>query len=298
MKTLPVIARMGAACCLISSTIINPAFAEIRERVVKIPVLVTGPDGTPFVHGITLTVVYDDARKKSAFLILNHGRAVTPQERKDYGRARFTEQSRYFAKLGFAVFMPTRIGYGVTEGPDLESSGPYNNKDYLRSLVPAVAQAKAAVIYARSQSFVDPKRGILLGQSVGGFTTIGAAAENLPGVRLAINFAGGAGGDPNGRPWNPCQADRIAETYGQYGARGRTPTLWLYSSNDAFWGPEHPKKWVESYISNGGKAEFIVLPASGSDGHNSFSQNPDAWKPIVEAFLAKKGFRTGISASD
>lgn len=267
-----------------------PAFAEIQEKIVKIPVRVPGPDGAPYQQDITLTMVFDDKRKTSPFLILNHGRAVSPQERKNYGRARFTAQSRYFVERGFAVFMPTRIGYGVTEGPDLENSGPCTNKNYYASLAPAVAQAKAVATYAKAQSFVDPQRGVLLGQSVGGFTTIGTAAENIPGVRVAINFAGGGGGDPKGRPWNPCQSDRIAMTFGQYGAKAKTPTLWLYSSNDAYWGPDHPKKWVASYISNGGKAEYVELPAYGTDGHSSFNGNPDAWKPKVEAFLKKHGF--------
>lgn len=265
------------------------AFAEIRESVVRIPVRVLGPEGVPYSQNITLTVVYDDARKKSPFLVLNHGRAVTPQERKDYGRARFVAQSRYFVERGFAVFMPTRIGYGVSQGPDLENSGPCTNKDYPSSLAPAIAQAKAVANYAKTQSFVDPQRGVLLGQSVGGFTTIGAAAENIPGVRVAINFAGGGGGEPKARPWNPCQAERIAETFGQYGAKAKVPTLWLYSSNDAFWGPDHPKKWVAKYISRGGKAEFVELPPYSSDGHQSFNGNPAAWKPMVEAFLKKHG---------
>jgi len=290
MMSLPIFVRAITASMLICCAMIDPALSEIRESVVKIPVRVTGPDSAPYTQDITLTVVYDDARKKSPFLILNHGRAVTPEERKNYGRARFAEQSRYFAELGFAVFLPTRIGYGLSGGPDLESSGPCNNKDYPASLAPAISQVKAAVKYARAQDFVDPQKGILLGQSVGGFTTIGAAAENLPGVRLAINFAGGAGGDPKGRPWNPCQPERIAETYAEFGSTAKKPTLWLYSSNDAFWGPEHPLKWMTAFVANGGKADFVELPASGSDGHNSFTSNPNGWKPKVDAFLTKHKF--------
>jgi dienelactone hydrolase len=186
--------------------------------------------------------------------------------------------------------MPTRIGYGVSDGPDLETSGPCNNKDYPASLAPAISQVTAAVKYARSQSFIDPQRGILLGQSVGGFTAIGAAAENLPGVRLAINFAGGAGGNPKGRPGNPCQAERITATYGQLGTKTKIPTLWLYSSNDAYWGPDLPKKWATSFASHGGQAQFVELPPYGTDGHSIFTRNPAAWKPKLEAFLTKHRF--------
>ena len=256
----------------------------------KLPVRVAGPDGAPYSQEITLTMVYDDARKKSPFLVLNHGRSGDPQERKNYGRAVFKMQSRYFVERGFAVFMPTRIGYGVSEGPDLENSGPCSSKDYPTANSAAIAQISAAIRYAKSQPEVDGSRGVILGQSVGGFTTIGTAAENIPGVKVAINFAGGAGGDPKGRPWNPCQPERIAQTYASYGAKAKVQTLWLYSANDDYWGPEHPKKWVAAYTERGGKAEFVPLPAYGSDGHATFAKNQTVWQPPVEAFLKKNGF--------
>ena len=276
---------IGLFLCLLP-----PAQADIRERIVKIPVRVAGPDGTPFTQDITLTMVYEDRSKKSPFLILNHGRSGDPQERKNFGRAVFREQTRYFVERGFAVFLPTRIGYGVSAGPDLENSGPCSNKDYPTAIGAAVAQVSAAIRYAKSQPEVDASRGLIVGQSVGGITTIGTAAENIPGIRIAINFAGGSGGDPKNRPWNPCQPERIAETYASYGAKAKIPTLWLYASNDAYWGPDLPKKWVAAYQARGGKAEFIALPAYGSDGHASFRGNQQAWQPAVETFLKKNGF--------
>ncbi len=279
--TLPLIVLIAAS---------TTAVADIKESVVKIPVRVQGPDGAPYQQDITLTILRDDTRKKAPFLILNHGRSGDPKERKNFGRAVFREQSPYFVQRGFVVIMPTRIGYGVSDGPDLENSGPCSNKDYAASLAPAVAQVSAAIRYAKAQDYVDPARGIVVGQSVGGFTTIGTAAQNIPGVKLAINFAGGAGGDPQHRPWNPCQADRIAETYGQFGAKARIPTLWLYSVNDAYWGPDHPKNWAAAYTARGGRAEFVSLPAYGSDGHQTFRRNAEAWQPKVDAFLKKNGF--------
>lgn len=268
----------------------STARADIREKIVKIPVHVQGPGGAQYSQEITLTMVYEESRKKSPFLILNHGRSGDPQERKNFGRSVFREQTRYFVERGFVVFLPTRIGYGVTGGPDLENSGPCTNKDYRSSISAAVAQVSAAIRYAKAQAEVDGSRGVVLGHSVGGFTTIATAAENIQGVRVAINFAGGSGGDPKQRPWNPCQPERVAATYGTYGAKTKIPTLWLYATNDAYWGPDHPKKWVSAFTERGGKADFISLPAYGSDGHASFRGNRDAWQPAVEAFLKKNGF--------
>ena len=66
--------------------------------------------------------------------------------------------------------------------------------------------------------------------------------------------------------------------------------IWLYSENDRFWGKELPRRWFEQYVGAGAKAEFVQLPASGRDGHSSFTANPRAWKPHVERFLKSLGW--------
>ena len=264
------------------------AEAEIVETVVKLPVRVLH-DGQPVSQDITLTIIRDNARKKSPFLILNHGRAPTAEGRAKYGRAVFRNQARYFVQQGYAIFLPTRIGYGVTGGPDVESSGACNAKDYASSLVPAVAQVAAAVTYAQRQDYVDAARGAVLGSSVGGFTTIAASAASLHGVKAAVNFAGGAGGDPVKRTGAPCQPDRIGATFAAYGARSRIPTLWLYAPNDRYWGASYPKQWFAQFTAKGGKGTFVTLPPSGDDGHQAFTKDMDSWKPSVAAFLKNAG---------
>lgn len=263
--------------------------AEIVEKIVKLPVRAV-VDGQAVERDMTLTIVRDDARAKGPFMILSHGRAPTAEGRASYGRAVFREQARHFAQQGFVVFMPTRIGYGVTGGPDLESSGSCKAKDYEASLRPAVAQVAATAKYAREQAFVDGGRGVLIGTSVGGFTTIAAAAAGVPGVRAAINFAGGAGGDPKARPGEPCQPERIGATYGGFASRAHIPTLWLYASNDRFWGADYPQRWFAQYTAAGGKGEFVALRPTGEDGHSAFTKDMDGWKPSVSAFLKKAGF--------
>lgn len=266
------------------------ALADIREEVVKIPVQIRS--GFQSVEqNITVTIVRDDQRKRAPWLILNHGRSGKESERKNYGRAVFRDQARYFAQRGFVVLMPTRIGYGVTGGPDLERSGPScGSRDYRAALAPAVAQVSATIDHARALPYVDPARGVILGQSMGGFTTIAAAAAGLPGAKIAVNFAGGGGGDPVLQVAKPCRADLIEDTFGGYGATARIPTLWLYSENDKYWGPDLPRAWFAAFKAKGGAGDFVSLPPSGDDGHSSFTKNMAAWKPAVEAFLKKNGF--------
>lgn len=282
-------AILAPTAFLMAAAMAPQARAEIVEEVVKLPVNVVS-DGATVSREITLTIVRDTARRKSPFMILNHGRAGTSEERAKFGRSVFRDQTRYFVQQGFAVFLPTRIGYGVSGGPDLETSGGCRAKDYARAIGSAVAQVAASVAYARGQSYVDAGRGVVLGQSVGGFTTIASAAARLPGVRAAVNFAGGAGGDPKMRTGAPCQPERIGATYAAYGATANVPTLWLYAQNDKYWGETHPKQWFAQFVAAGGKGQFVALPAAGEDGHSAFRTNMESWKPSVATFLKRAGF--------
>jgi dienelactone hydrolase len=277
-----------AAAFIVLFCIAPDASAEIVEKIVKLPVRIP-IDGEMVTREITLTVLRDDARKKSPFMIINHGRAGSAESRAKFGRAVFRDQARYFVQQGFAVFMPTRIGYGVTGGPDVETSGACNAKDYQASLAPAVAQVAAAVKYAHEQDYVDGARGVVIGSSVGGFTSIAASAASLRGVKAAVNFAGGAGGDPDKRTGSPCQPERIGATFGAYGARGGVPTLWLYAPNDRYWGASYPKQWFSQFVAKGGNGQFVALPPSGEDGHLAFTKDMESWKPSVAAFLKKAG---------
>jgi len=261
------------------------AHAVLVESVVQLPVTLMEHSGAERRHVITLTVFRDDARTTSPFLVLNHGRAGDPARRARLGRARYSSNSAYFVERGFAVFVPTRLGYGVTGGPDLKNSGPCTRRDFAAAFEAAAQQSLAVIDYDKAQSFVDPKRGLLVGQSYGGATTLALMAKNIDGIVGGINFAGGSGGNPEQRPDDPCSPAALGRVLAHYGASAKQPTLWLYAQNDRYWGATHPQRWFEGYRATGAIAEFVRLPAHGRDGHGSFSQNPSAWQPQVERFL-------------
>ncbi len=264
--------------------------AALVEEITSVPVTVTDAYGSAHQHSITVTIFRDNGREKSPFMVINHGRAGDAARRHKLGRARYTANAEYFVARGFVVFVPTRVGYGVSGGPDVEDTGSCNNRDFPRGFEAAAIQTLAVLEYAKNQSYVDVARGVLVGQSFGGATAVALSAKNLEGVKGAINFAGGSGGNPTGRPENPCSPYQLAQTYASYGKTAKSPMLWLYSENDKYWGKEHPRRWFDSYIKQGGSARFVQLPASGRDGHGSFTANPGAWKPEVEVFLKSLGF--------
>jgi len=275
---LPVlIVTASAAVCPLSATIV--------ETTVEIPVEVTGVRGDVVRQPIKLAVFRDDARPRAPFLILNHGRAAKPAQREAVRPAQYAANARYLASKGYAVFMPIRVGYGASGGPDVENSGPCRAKAYRRAYEAGTQQSLAVIDYAKAQSYVDPARGIVVGQSFGGTIAIALAARQVPGVLAAVNFAGGGGGRPETHPEQPCSVDRMTGLFASYGATARIPTLWLYSENDKFWGPAIPRMWYKAFVDSGGTGQFVALPPYKADGHPSFTGAPRAWRPAFEAFL-------------
>ena len=275
--------------------------ARVVEEVLDVPVTATDRYGKTVSQTIKVTVFRDDERPASPFLVLNHGRSAHAIDFPKMGRVRFTDHSKYFVGRGFAVFVPTRIGYGVSGGEDVEYSGTCSGKQYPPVYEAAAQQVLKVIAVARSLPYVDPARGIVVGQSFGGTTSIAIAAKGEPSVVATINFAGGGGGDPVGRPGDPCRPEQLEKLFASYGPGAKIPTLWLYSPNDRYMGERHPKAWFAAFVANGGHGEFVQLPALepplGEDGHLSFSRNPAAWRPPVERFLEQNGFKAAAPAT-
>ena len=271
----------------------NSSFAKIIEEIIEVPVSVSNSNfinNPKFEQKITVTIWRDDVIKKAPYLLFSHGRAGTDQERGKFGRSSEKRNSEYFVSKGFTVILPTRIGYGVSGGPDADYSGACGNKNYLEARKVAIDQSKQVLNHVFDFSYIDRTKGIVVGQSVGGFTTIGLSAENIPGLKGAINFAGGDGGDPIKSAEKPCGDYLIKDTFAKYGASNKVPTLWLYSVNDKFWGEQLPKDWFAAFQKTGGKGQFISLPAYKEDGHSIFRGDLNAWKNDFEKFIKEIGF--------
>lgn len=285
------IARILLAAALLLAA--RGAWAAIVEELVRVPVVVRHEILGEVRHELPVTVFRDDARPRAPFVVLGHGRATSATANAALGQARYTANSRYLVSLGFAVFVPTRIGYGIAGGQDLEYSGECAAKRYAPGYDAAAQQTRAVVAYARGRPDIDPGRGLVMGQSYGGATAIAVAADPPEGVRAAVNFAGGGGGRPSTHPGQPCSPMAMERLFGGYGATARIPTLWLYAPNDRYMGERHPRAWFEAFLRAGGRGRFVALPEHGEDGHSSFTRNPGAWRPAFEAFLREAGLEPG-----
>lgn len=266
--------------------------ARIIEEQIKVPVSVESARKKRVEQEIVVTLFHDDAAPRPyPVLVLNHGRSAYSAQRAAMGRARYTDASRWFAGFGFLVAVPTRVGYGVSGGEDVEDSGACDRKNYPPVYLAAAVQTLKVMEMLRARADVAKDRAVVVGQSFGGATAITVASLNPPGVQGAINFAAGGGGNPDTRPEDPCSQPALRRLFAGYGKTARMPTLWVYSENDRYFGPKLPKEWFDAFTAAGGAGDYVLFPPVGDNGHALFTRSPQLWQPRVQEFLNTLGYR-------
>lgn len=264
---------------------------DLREEVEPLLVTLRDMNGREETRSIPLTWYRPPGDGPFPLAILSHGRDPAPR-RAQVPRLRFERLARYLVGKGFAVAVPTRVGYGTTFGDfDPESGGRCDSLTLQPMAQVTSAQVLATLERARQKRWVDASRWVAIGQSVGGVATVALAGLRPPGLVAAINFSGGAGGNPDRNPGRPCSPQAFERVIGEAAATAQVPMLWVYWSNDNFWGTELPQRWAQAWRDAGGALEFHQLPPSGTEGHNGLNQAMDAWVPLVEHYLASAGFK-------
>jgi dienelactone hydrolase len=269
----------------------EPALAkDLYEEIHRIDVTVKDLYNRSESKKIPLTVFKPNGEGPFPLVILNHGRAGSADKRMQPLRFRYEPQARYLVGKGFVVIVPTRVGYGEAFGDfDPESNGGCATPQIEPMSIAASDQVLAAHSFAKSLKYVDTNRWWVMGQSVGGLTSVATVWRNPTGLQGGINFAGGTGGDPVARPGQSCGVTQIARLWKNKAKEAQADMLWMYWENDLFWGQQAPRDWHQAWTEGGGRAQFHQLPAFGKDGHSGFSSDMDHWVPLVDAYLAKAG---------
>lgn len=248
------------------------------------------PVPASFADGSSLTlegvVIRPEGPGPFPIAIVTHGAPRDAADRPGMTPLRLVPQAREFARRGWATLVVMRRGYGASEGPYTESNGACDNPDYLRSGQRSAEDLRQAVRFMARQPYADASKVIAVGVSAGGFASLALSADPPPGLRAVISFAGGRGsrGDDD-----VCTADRLVAAFGTFGRTSRVPSLWIYAENDLFFGPKLARRFVDAFTGAGGKAELVMAPANGKDGHFLFSAAVPAWTPVVDRFLAAQG---------
>lgn len=252
----------------------------INEQVWWVPM--EQPRQRGLVH-LETTVYRPNGPGPFPLILLNHGSPRDAASRRSTPRTRYFDQSSWFVEQNYAVVIPMRRGYASSEG---EWSEAYNcnNADYWNAGLSTANDIGAVLAYFRTQPFIERDRVVIVGQSAGGFGAIAISSRNPEGVLGVINFAGGRGSlGPN----NVCMRERLVDAMARYGKTARLPSLWLYAENDLYFWPELARGMFDAYRKEGGRGEFVAMPAHGMDGHLTFatwsaSRN---WTSAVERFL-------------
>jgi len=167
----------------------------------------------------------------------------------------------------FAVLVPERPGHGATGGKYLEDQGGCDEADYSRSGRATADEIAAAAGFVRQQSFVRQDGMLIVGHSAGAWGALALAGERPQNVSAVIAFAAGRGGHANDLPNQVCAPHTLVAAAGEFGKAARVPVIWLVAANDSYFSPELSKQLADAFRAGGGRVDFYVLPASGSEGH-------------------------------
>jgi pimeloyl-ACP methyl ester carboxylesterase len=178
-----------------------------------------------------------------------------------------------------------RRGYAGSDGAGIaDRIGSCNNPDYASAASEGAKDLMSVIAFVKGLDFIDPKNILLAGTSSGGFASLAAASLNVEGVVGVINFSGGQGGLGRAVPsGHACCEQSLIETMGSFG-KAKIPTLWIYSSDDSFFGPDLAREMFGAFARNGGKGRLSIIPPLG---HALLSRQEGImqWAPYADRFL-------------
>jgi pimeloyl-ACP methyl ester carboxylesterase len=225
----------------------------------------------------------------SLLTVINHGTTESEELRAQYAEPEFEVVSSWLLARHYAVALLQRPGHGETGGPYLESAGGCEDAHYVEAGYGAADSIEAAAGYFLRQPYVKKERVLLVGHSAGAWGALALASRNAGLVKGVINFSGGRGAHSYGIANRSCAPDRLVSAAATYGHTTRTPSLWLYSANDTYFGPELSRRMADAFRAAGGQVEYRLLPPVGNEGHYLIYSSDAArdWSAVADKFLTR-----------
>jgi dienelactone hydrolase len=199
--------------------------------------------------------------------VIAHASTENELRRAQMPQPEYRALAAFLVARGFAVLVPERLGHGATGGAYSEAQGDCERPDYDGSGREIAAQIATAEEAMRKQGFIRKDGVVVIGHSAGGWGALYLAGRKPDSVTTIIVFAPGRGGHADDVPGKVCASDMLIKTAGEFGDRARIPVTWLVAANDSYFPPTLSRQMADAFRRGGGKVNFIVTPATGSEGH-------------------------------
>src|SRR4051794_7645669 len=199
--------------------------------------------------------------------VIAHATTQNVLRRAQMPQPEYRALAAWLVARGFAVLVPERPGHGATGGKYLEDQGGCDEADYAKSGRATADEIAAAAGFVRKQSFVRPDGMVVIGHSAGAWGALALAGEDPKSIASIIAFAPGRGGHANDFPNQVCAPHMLAAAAGAFGKAAHIKVTWLVAANDSYFSPVLSQQFADAFRSAGGRVDFRVLPASGSEGH-------------------------------
>ena len=206
--------------------------------------------------------------------VIAHASTQNVLRRAQMPQPEYRALAAWLVARGFAVLVPERPGHGATGGKYLEDQGGCDEADYARAGRATADEIAASVGLVRKEPFIRRDGMVVIGHSAGGWGALALARENPQDIATIIAFAPGRGGRANDLPNQVCAPHTLLSAAAEFGKAARVPVTWLVAANDSYFSPDLSNQLADAFRRGGGKVDFRVLAASGSEGH---------WLPETEA---------------
>jgi dienelactone hydrolase len=233
--------------------------------------LVPSPDLGPPQHAILFRPPGDGP---FTLALIAHASTQNVLRRAQMPQPEYRALAAWLVARGFAVLVPERPGHGATGGKYLEDQGGCDEADYAKSGRATADAIAAAMAFVRKQPFIRPDGMVVIGHSAGGWGALALANEDPKQLAAIIALAPGRGGHANDFPNQVCAPHTLVAAAAEFGKAARVPVTWLVAANDSYFPPVLSRQLADAFRNAGGKADFRVLGAYGSEGH---------WQPETEA---------------
>jgi dienelactone hydrolase len=198
--------------------------------------------------------------------VIAHATTQNVLRRAQMPQPEYRALAAWLVARGFAVLVPERPGHGATGGKYLEDQGGCDEADYAKSGRATADEIAAPPAFCASN--LHPPRGmVVIGHSAGAWGALALASDDPKDVAAIVAFAPGRGGRANDFPNRVCAPHTLMAAAGEFGKAARVKVTWLVAANDSYFSAAFSRQLVDAFRGAGGKADFHVLSAYGSEGH-------------------------------